>query len=80
MEKLLSEEGALAEVEEIRILRSYELTMRSVELLLDSCPRLRVLTEMDGWDCIRGEELERLRHRIRKENLDLDTFISIKEV
>lgn len=68
--------GALKEIEEIRILRSYELTMRAVNLLLDSCPKLNILAEMDGWEGISQLELTQLRKRIREENLDLDTFIA----
>jgi len=73
--KVLSK-GALKMVEEIRILRSYELTMKAVNALLESCPNLHVLAEMDGWEGICAAELTRLRKRIKEENLDLDTFIA----
>ena len=68
--------GALREVEEIRILRSYELTMRAVSVLLEQCPNLHILAEMDGWEGINQLELLQLRKKIREENLDLDTFIA----
>ena len=73
--KVLSK-GALKCVEEIRILRSYELTMRAVNALLDSCPNLHILAEMDGWEGISQVELVQLRKMIKDENLDLDTFIA----
>ena len=68
--------GALKFVEEIRILRSYELTMLAVSALLDTCPNLHILAEMDGWEGIGQIELAQLRKRIKDENLDLDTFIA----
>ena len=68
--------GALKQVEEIRILRSYELTMRAVYSLLEYCPKLHILAEMDGWEGIGQTELIELRKRIKEENLDLDTFIA----
>jgi len=68
--------GALRKVEEIRILRSYELTMCAVNALLDQCPNLHILAEMDGWEGISQAELFQLRKRIKEDNLDLDTFIA----
>lgn len=68
--------GGLSRVEEIRILRSYELTWRAVELLLDGCPRLRALVEVDGWEAVSAAEAARLRVRVREENLDLVTIVS----
>ena len=68
------ERGALKKIEEIRILRSYELTMRAVNLLITECPNLTLLSEMDGWEGISEEELRELRARIKSDNLDLDTF------
>ncbi len=66
--------GAMANVEEVRIFRSYELTMASVELLLKACPRLRVLAEMEGWEGVSTAELARLRDKVKRCNYDLDTF------
>ena len=68
------ERGALTQIEEIRILRSYELTMHAVNQLITECPNLTLLSEMDGWEGISEEELRGLRARIKAENLDLDTF------
>ena len=66
--------GALKNVEEIRILRSYELTIRSVYLLIENCPKLRVLSEMDGWEGICANDLVDLRNKVQTENLQLDTY------
>ena len=55
---------ALRHVEEIRILRSYELSMAAVHQLIAACPRLRVLAEVEGWEGIGQEELEALRQQV----------------
>lgn len=68
--------NALKKIEEIRILRSYELTMGAVQALLLACPRLKVLAEMDGWEGITEQELLRLRDDIKRNNWELDTFIT----
>jgi len=68
--------NALKQIEEIRILRSYELSMGAVQQLIEACPRLRVLAEMEGWEGIGQEELAALRHQVRRNNWDLDTFIA----
>jgi len=67
--------NALKKVEEIRILRSYELSMQAVRSLIAECPNLRVLAEMDGWEGIETRELQELRAEIRFKNWDLDTYI-----
>ena len=72
----VTNQNALKEVEEIKILRSYEITMKSVDLLLARCPNLRTLAEMDGWEGISELELLRLRNKIKVENYELDTFIT----
>jgi len=68
--------NALRKVEEIRILRSYELSMQAVRCLINECPNLRVLAEMDGWEGIGSHELRELRGEIKEKNWELDTFIS----
>lgn len=68
--------GALKHVQEIRILRSYELSMAAVQQLIQHCPKLRVLAEMEGWEGIGQEELVSLRQQVKRNNWDLDTFIA----
>lgn len=68
--------NALRKVEEIRILRSYELSMQAVRCLINECSNLRVLAEMDGWEGIGSHELRELRAEIKEKNWELDTFIS----
>ena len=40
--------------------------------LLRSCPHLRSLGEMEGWEGVSAAEIEGLRARIRHNNWDLD--------
>ncbi len=72
--------GALRQVEELRILRSYELTSRSLELFLARCPRLRTLVELEGWEALPKEEVEALRNKVKEENMDLVTVIEHEKI
>ena len=57
---------------EMVILRSYELTMSAVYKLILSCPELRLLGEIDGWESVSAQEIVELRTKIRDNNWDLD--------
>lgn len=59
-------------LEELRIHYSYDLSMRTVRKLMDSCVNLRVLSELEYWDGISPIELEEFLHHIRINNFDLD--------
>lgn len=64
--------GGLRHLTEIVILRSYELTMAAVTQLIFSCPRLRLLGEIDGWEGVSTGDVADLRDKIRTNNWDLD--------
>ena len=64
--------GGLRHLTGIVILESHELTMAAVERLLRSCPHLRMLGEMEGWEGVSAAEIAGLRARIRDNNWDLD--------
>ena len=64
--------GGLRHLTGIVILESHELTMAAVESLLRSCPYLRSLGEMEGWEGVSAAEIAGLRARIRDNNWDLD--------
>ncbi|CAG0889187.1 unnamed protein product [Darwinula stevensoni] len=49
------------------------LSLASVYALIDTCPNLQSLTQLEGWNKISNEELENLRAYIRSQNIDLDT-------
>ncbi|XP_039279904.1 SCF E3 ubiquitin ligase complex F-box protein grrA [Nilaparvata lugens] len=59
-------------LEELRIHYSYDLSMRTVRKLMDSCGNLRVLSELEYWDGITEAELKEFHHHIRTNNLELD--------
>ncbi|XP_050309419.1 uncharacterized protein LOC126745569 isoform X1 [Anthonomus grandis grandis] len=59
-------------LEELRVLYSSDMNMRTVELLLASCTNLKVLSELESWQGISMEELKIFKDHIRKSNFDLD--------
>ncbi|XP_063932054.1 uncharacterized protein LOC135144045 isoform X1 [Zophobas morio] len=59
-------------LEELRILYSSDMSMRTVELLLASCTNLRVLSELESWQGISMEELKIFKEHIFSNNFDLD--------
>jgi hypothetical protein len=59
-------------LEELRILYSSDMNMRTVELLLASCGNLRVLSELESWQGISMEELKIFKQHIFSNNFDLD--------
>ena len=48
------------------------MTMRAVYNLIMSCPQLRVLGEIDGWEGVTGQDIAELRDKIKDNNWDLD--------
>ncbi|XP_031345863.1 uncharacterized protein LOC116172736 [Photinus pyralis] len=59
-------------LEELRILYSSDMSIRTVELLLASCTKLRVLSELESWQGISMDELKAFRQYINSNNFDLD--------
>lgn len=62
----------LKELEELRILYSSDMNIRTVNMLLASCPKLRVLSELESWNGISAEELATFKRFINSNNYDLD--------
>lgn len=71
MAKIL-ESNPMAQLEELRILYSADLSLRTVDLLLASCPNLKVLSELESWNGISIEELRYFKQYIQRNNFDLD--------
>jgi hypothetical protein len=63
--------GGLKSLEDITVTASYELTMVSVRLLLDSCPRLKTVRYLEEWRGIPIPDLIQLHEFISAENYDL---------
>lgn len=59
-------------LEELRILYSSDLSIVTVQLLLESCPVLKVMSELESWAGITWEELAIFREYISSNNFDLD--------
>lgn len=59
-------------LEELRVLYSSDMNMRTVELLLASCTNLKVLSELESWQGISMEELKIFKDHIKTSNFDLD--------
>lgn len=59
-------------LEELRILYSQDMNMRTVELLLASCTNLKVLSELESWQGINADELSIFKKYIKTNNFDLD--------
>lgn len=71
MVKILSR-NPMRNLEELRILYSSDLSIRTVDLLLASCMNLRVLSELESWNGITREELKYFKEYIEKNNFELD--------
>ncbi|XP_077293807.1 uncharacterized protein LOC143916541 [Arctopsyche grandis] len=59
-------------LEQLRILKSEELTMLTVNRLMNGCGRLHTLTELECWSKITEDDLETIRNHIKHNNLNLD--------
>lgn len=59
-------------LEELKILYSNDMNMRTVQLILASCPNLKSLSVLEGWQGIQTAELQDFRNHITSVNLDLD--------
>lgn len=59
-------------LEELRVLYSSDMNMRTVELLLACCINIKVLSELESWQGISMEELKAFKHHINSNNFDLD--------
>ncbi|XP_056641067.1 uncharacterized protein LOC130447987 [Diorhabda sublineata] len=64
--------NSMKKLEELRVLYSSDMNMRTVELLLASCTNLKVLSELESWQGININELETFKKYIITNNFDLD--------
>lgn len=62
----------MKKLEELRILYSSDMGLRTIELLLGSCPNLRVLSELESWQGLSVEELKVFKDSVVCNNFDLD--------
>lgn len=59
-------------LEELKILFSSDMNMQTVNILLNSCKNLKILSELENWQGITEEELEDFKKYICINNFDLD--------
>ena len=71
MAKVLSK-NPMKHLEELKILYSDNLSMKTVELLMTHCDNLRVLSELESWQGITEMELIQFRNDLKTNNIDLD--------
>lgn len=64
--------NSMKHLEELRILYSSDMNMRTVKLLLASCTNLKVLSELESWQGISMDELKTFKQHIYSNNFDLD--------
>lgn len=59
-------------LKDLRVWYSKDMSMKTVELLLGSCPNLKVLSDLESWKGISNEELVAFKDLIREKNFDLN--------
>lgn len=59
-------------LEEMRILQSYALTIKSAFMLVNNCPNLQRLYELESWYCVYPLQIDELKDYIKRHNLDID--------
>lgn len=59
-------------LEELSIVKSDGLTIAIAYKLVEICPKLLVLNELEGWSCVRDDELELFKEFIKTNNLDVN--------
>ena len=65
--------NSLHRLESFKCARSKALTLKSVSLLMQSCPQLRSCQDLEYWEAVSQEELDVFRESIRQQNIDLRT-------
>ena len=63
--------NSLHKLESFKCARSKALTLKSVSLLMESCPGLRSCQDLEYWEAITQEELTVFRESLRKQNINL---------
>lgn len=67
----------MRKLEELKILYSLDLSMKTVQLLIQHCDHLYRLSELENWQGISPTELIAFREELKNSNIDLDTSPSL---
>lgn len=76
MKRILSK-NPMTKLEELKILYSHDLSMETVQLLMQNCEHLHRLAELESWQGITPDELNLFREELKKTNTNLDTSPSL---
>ncbi|XP_029053554.2 uncharacterized protein LOC114881080 [Osmia bicornis bicornis] len=76
MRKILLK-NSMKKLEELKILYSHDLSMKTVQLLMQNCDNLRRLAELESWGGISPTELNIFRNELKCTNTNLDTSPSL---
>lgn len=71
MARVLSK-NPMNKLEELKLLYSSDLSMKTVRLLMQNCDNLRRLSELESWQGISITELDIFQNELRINNIDLD--------
>lgn len=71
VERILKQ-NPMRELEELRVLFSSDMGIHTAQLLLESCPKLRLMSELESWQGISVDALKAFKQYIRRNNFDLD--------
>lgn len=70
-------ENPMHKLEELKILYSHDLSMKTIQLLMHSCDNLYRLSELENWQGISPTELDIFREELKNTNINLDTSPSL---
>ncbi|XP_076639558.1 uncharacterized protein LOC143351655 [Colletes latitarsis] len=70
-------QNSMRKLEELKILYSHDLSMKTVQLLMQNCDNLRRLSELESWQGISSAELNSFREELKNTNTNLDTSPSL---
>ncbi|XP_054014083.1 uncharacterized protein LOC128895482 [Hylaeus anthracinus] len=70
-------QNPMSKLEELKILYSHDLSMKTVQLLMQNCDNLRRLSELESWQGISPTELNIFREDLKTTNTNLDISPSL---
>nr|XP_031825877.1 uncharacterized protein LOC116424082 isoform X2 [Nomia melanderi] len=70
-------QNPMNKLEELKILYSHDLSMKTIQLLMENCDNLRRLSELENWQGVSSAELNLFREELKNTNTNLDTSPSL---
>ncbi|XP_066602352.1 uncharacterized protein [Prorops nasuta] len=75
--RLILSHNPMQKLEELKVLYSHDLSMGTVQLLMQNCHNLRRLSELESWEGITPSELRVFREHLKINNINLDTSATL---